>query len=113
MVTLIGRGGSCYECPRRSLPQGRTGPRYLASSETLCHSATIILLLPMIYFLLAAAPIPTLQLTILHDAAKVNGGVTPLHRPRRPRFTRATSSRTDQSDGCSTGIYRQTQYLCK
>jgi hypothetical protein len=48
------------------------------------------------------------------DAAKVNGGVTPFHGPKRPRFTRATSSRTDQSEGgCSTAIYRHAQYLCK
>src|SRR4051794_39105064 len=81
---------------RKPLPQGEQGDVIWHHPKPFL-SATIILLLPMICFLLAAAADSNLSADeILHNAAKVNGGVTPLHRPRRPLFQGATSTRTDK-----------------
>src|SRR5712664_2120229 len=52
MVSVIGRGGYCYECHQKTLPS--RGRRRLWMPDNVALFATIILLLPMIYFLLAA-----------------------------------------------------------
>src|SRR3954451_3014522 len=72
MVSVTGRGGYCYECRQKSLP-GRERKVVRKMPDNVALFATIILLLPMIYFLLAAPAFLLVRLDIPPVALLLRG----------------------------------------
>src|SRR3954453_12413578 len=72
MMAVTGRGGYCYECRQKSLP-GRERKVVRKMPDNVALFATIILLLPMIYFLLAAPAFLLVRLDIPPVALLLRG----------------------------------------
>jgi hypothetical protein len=65
MVPVTGRGGYCYECSRKTLDPARERKGVRIMPDNVALFATVILLLPMFYLLLAAPAFLFVRLDIL------------------------------------------------